>query len=235
MLDNEQLKKVEKNVDMPRPKCKALPMFKTVAQAEAVCGSLSKPSKMPCHGYSIPASRCKIGQKMRNVAGSICSKCYALKGRYVFPAVQAALELRFQSLSNPLWVEAISFLIGKQEKSGFFRWHDSGDIQDTKHLHKIVQVAENLPHIQFWLPTREYNIVADYLKTLGGFPANLTVRLSSLYFDGDVTDRQNPFGLPTSGASKAGFNCPSSKQGNKCLDCRACWSKSVANITYKQH
>jgi hypothetical protein len=205
-----------------------------IKQAESICGTLSKPSKMPCNGYSIPASRCKVGMKMRNLKGSICSKCYALKGRYIFKAVQAALEKRFQSLSNPLWTHAMTCLIRLKEKSGYFRWHDSGDLQSEKHLKDIALIADCLPHIQFWLPSREYNIVNEWLQE-NALPDNLTIRLSSLMFDGDVTARQNPFGLPTSGASKDGFNCPSSKQGNKCLDCRACWDKSVSNITYKQH
>lgn len=207
-----------------------------IKTCEKIVGTLSKPSKMPCHGYSIPAARCKIGAKMRDVVGSICSKCYALKGRYVFPKVQAALEKRFHSLQDPRWIPSIVALIAKQEKSGFFRWHDSGDIQDEMHLTKIVCVARLLSDVKFWLPTREYNVVKNWLQRNGEiFPENLTVRLSSLMFDGDVTERQNPYGLPTSGASKEGFNCPSSKQGNKCLNCRACWDKNVSNITYKQH
>ena len=66
-------------------------MFKNKKQAEAIVGTLSKPSKMPGYAYSTPAKRCIIGQKMRQVAGSICAFCYALKGRYVFPNVQAAM------------------------------------------------------------------------------------------------------------------------------------------------
>jgi hypothetical protein len=207
----------------------------TVREAEKICGTLSKPSKMPCHGYSIPASRCKVGMKMRNVKNSICSVCYALKGRYVFPNVKAAMEKRFQSLENPLWINAISFLIRKKEKSGYFRWHDSGDLQDIRHLGAIVQVAQRLPDIKFWLPTREYHIVREFINRFGKFPKNLTVRLSALMIDGEVKESQNPFSLPTSGASKDGFNCPSSIQGNKCLDCRACWAYDIPKITYKKH
>lgn len=207
----------------------------TVKEAENICGTLSKPSKMPCHGYSIPAKYCKIGQKMRNVKNSICSICYALKGRYVFVKVLAAMEKRFQSLTHRNWLPAIVFLIAKKEKSGFFRWHDSGDIQDVDHLLRIVKVAECLPNVKFWLPTREYNIVKQFFAMGAKLPENLCVRLSALMIDGDVTEQQNPFGLPTSGASKEGFNCPAPKQGNKCLDCRACWDKNQKNIIYKKH
>jgi len=206
----------------------------TLKQLESITGTLSKPSKMPCYGYSIPAWRCKVGYKMRKVAGSICSACYALKGRYIFPSVKNAMEKRFASLNDTEWTPSIVALIAKKEKSGYFRWHDSGDLQDIMHLTKIVCVARFLPNVKFWLPTREYNLVNRFLKDCT-FPENLTVRLSSLMFDGDVTERQNPFGLPTSGAAKDGFTCPSSKQGNKCLTCRACWDKNVDNIIYKKH
>lgn len=222
-------------------------MTTTIKELEAKVGGLSSPSKMPCHGYSIPASRCHIGQKMRHVKGSICSVCYALKGRYVFKAIQAALEKRFQSLTRSDWVDTMVELISRKEKSGFFRWHDSGDLQGVWHLEKIVEIAIRLPEIKFWLPTREYSIVAEYLrqnqpKSWGGamlrpngFPRNLTVRLSGLMLDGKAPNaRQNPFGLPTSGAVAEGYNCPADKQGNKCLDCRLCWDSNT-HVNYKKH
>jgi hypothetical protein len=211
-------------------------MFKNKKQAEAIVGTLSKPSKMPGFSYSTPAKRCLIGQKMRKVAGSICAFCYALKGRYVFPNVQAAMEKRFASLTNSLWVEAITFLIDNA-KNPHFRWHDSGDLQGIWHLEKIVQVAKNLPHISFWLPTREYAFVSEYIEKGGEVPSNLTIRLSALMMDGPApVGIAQRLGLVVSGASKLGnFNCPSSKQGNKCGDCRKCWDKNEFAIDYKKH
>ena len=82
-------------------------LFKNKKEAEKIVGTLSKPSKMPGFAYSTPAKHCLIGQKMRKVAGSICAFCYALKGRYVFPNVMAAMEKRFKSLTDQLWVSAI--------------------------------------------------------------------------------------------------------------------------------
>jgi len=207
----------------------------TIKDCEKIVGKLSKPSKMPCFGYSIPAIYCHIGRKMRGVLNSICSKCYALKGRYVFKSVRQAMEKRFQSLDDPLWVNVMAALIQKKEKSGFFRWHDSGDLQSVGHLDNICLVAEFLPHIKFWLPTREYNIVVERHELYGDFPDNLTVRLSGLYLDGKPpTERQNPLGLPTSSAHKTDFNCPAPFQDGKCLDCRLCWDKNT-HVIYKQH
>jgi hypothetical protein len=198
-------------------------------------GGLSSPSKMPCYSFSIPASKCITGQKLRSVKGSICSFCYALKGRYIFKVVQDALFRRFGKLNNPRWIEAMAFLINKVEKSGFFRWHDSGDLQSVEHLARIAEVCRLTPNVQHWLPTREYGMVRKYMET-NIVPANLTIRLSAFMVDGaPPTGIAKLLGLVTSGVSPTGFTCPSSQQKGKCLDCRACWSKDVANVNYKKH
>lgn len=200
-------------------------------------GGLSAPSKMPCRSYSIPAKYCKTGAKLVPVKNSVCSKCYALKGFYNMPNVKNALQKRFDSIDKPEWVEAMTIVIRTKETSGFFRWHDSGDIQSVSHLLKICQIAKNLPHITFWLPTREYSIVSTYVKLYGAIPSNLTIRLSSLMINGNAPSGiAKTLGLTTSGVSKdQTFNCLASNQDNKCLTCRACWNKSVENVSYKLH
>ena len=204
--------------------------------AQSIIGGLSEPSKMPCYGFSIPASRCKTGSKLRKVAGSVCSICYALKGRYVFGVVQNALERRFSKLSHPQWVKAMAFLINTLEKSGYFRWHDAGDIQSLTHLQRIVRVCKATPHIKHWLPTREYGIVAAYVRKYGAFPANLNVRLSAYMMDGPPPSHlAKSLGVQTSGVLHEGFTCPAPNQGNKCLDCRACWITKIPNVNYKVH
>ena len=102
------------------------------------------------------------------------------------PNVRNALQKRFNSINKPEWVEAMTIAIATKEKSGFFRWHDSGDIQSVEHLRKICQIAINLPHIKFWLPTREYSFVTQYKKQFGDIPSNLTIRLSSLMINGNA-------------------------------------------------
>ena len=78
--------------------------FKTLKEAEAVAGKLSTPSKMPGYAYGIPAKHCPVGSALVKIKGSVCSSCYALKGRYVFPNVQNAQKIRFDSLKHPRWV-----------------------------------------------------------------------------------------------------------------------------------
>lgn len=207
----------------------------TFKEAIQLIGGLSRPSKMPCFGYSTPAVKCKMGTLLRKIKNSVCSGCYAMKGRYIFPNVQAAMSRRFDSLNHPRWVEAMTIALEKRVKNGFFRWHDSGDIQSVEHLKNIIKVALNLPHIKFWLPTREKAILEAYAKQ-GSFPRNLTVRLSA----NSMEQRLSPamlksLGVVGSSVSSGKYNCPAPSQDNFCLDCRKCWNKKIMNITYKKH
>jgi hypothetical protein len=199
-------------------------------------GGFSTPSKMPCHGYSIPASRCKTGRKMRKVENSICSICYALKGRYSFAPVQNALERRFKTIRGKTWVRDMVNAINAVERSGFFRWHDSGDLQSVAHFAKICQIARETPTVRHWLPTREFAMVREYLDKGGVIPENLTVRFSALMVDGAAPETlAKRCGVQVSGACASAFSCPSSRQGNVCGSCRACWNKETFNVTYKTH
>jgi hypothetical protein len=104
-------------------------------EALKIVGGLSKPSKMPGWAYGIPAAECKTGKKLQDVPGSTCEGCYATKGCYVFPVVQAAQyrRLRRQSSIKDYGSGAMALLINSK-KSKWFRWHDSGDVQDEAHL-----------------------------------------------------------------------------------------------------
>jgi hypothetical protein len=212
-------------------------MLRSSKELEEITHSLSDPSKMPCHGYSIPAQSCKTGSKLRKISGSICSGCYAHKGRYGHRPVQACLNRRLLALNHPDFVPALAALITKNEKSGYFRWHDSGDLQSVEHLRQIVQLCEFTPHIKHWLPTREYRMVAKHIRTYGPLPSNLTVRLSALIFDqAPPAALAKRVGVQVSGASKVGkYTCIAPKQNGKCGDCRACWVKEVFNVTYAYH
>ena len=196
---------------------------------------LSTPSKMPCYGYSLPANRCITGSKLRQVAGSTCSGCYAMKGNYVWPDVARALERRFNAINEPTWIDDMVALIAVLEKSGYFRWHDSGDIQSVAHLSAIVEIAKRTPDVEHWLPTREYRIVNEWRKANGAFPSNLCVRLSA-HMLGKAGPTQ--YGLPVSGVAPKGskaFDCQAYTRGGKCGDCRACWDVTVPSVIYPLH
>lgn len=186
---------------------------------------------MPGFCYSLPAKDCQVGAKLAKIKGSVCHKCYALRGNYAWPRVKNKLQFRLNSLHNPLWIEAMTYLI-RDSGDLHFRWHDSGDLQGLWHLSNIVRVAEALPEVKFWLPTREVKYVQDYLDT-AKFPENLVVRISSPMID------MRPLNFPhTSTVHKGqayGHVCPARTQDNKCGSCRACWDRTIANVSYPYH
>lgn len=202
--------------------------------AEKICGKLSHPSKMPGAAYSIPAKACKVGSALHKVKGSTCSKCYAMRNNYLWPAVQKSMQQRLESLTHPQWPDAMAYLISDSETK-HFRWHDSGDLQSLAHLLNIVRVAELLPKVKFYLPTREKKVVHDYLRSFGRFPRNLVVRLSAAMVDASPPEGASHTSTVHRHGAPSGFACPAHLQGNKCGDCRACWDGRVKNISYPYH
>ena len=181
----------------------------------------------------------------------MCGGCYARKGRYVFPTVQAAQYRRFSivldalasSEKRELWVRAMVVLIGWYERfSRCFRWHDAGDLISLGHLSMICEVCELLPWVSFWIPTREFKIVAAYLAEHGSLPANLNVRQSSAMLGHLPNPERAGSGRTFSGVALKGqevpeglWQCPARFQSGKCSSCRACWDVSVPVVIYPLH
>ena len=199
-----------------------------IKTAKQITGSLSKPSKMPGWSYGLPAKECKTGGKLQKVPGSTGYDCYAIKGCYVFKVVQDAQYYRLKAIKNRLWVQAMAMQINNK-RSKEFRWHDSGDIQDLKHLAKIFKVCKLTPSVDHWLPTRE----AWVKKFIPAAPDNLNIRFSMPMIDQEAAAGWPNTSTVTRDSKKA--NCPAPQQGNECKDCRACWDKSIKNISYLAH
>jgi hypothetical protein len=199
-------------------------------EALAAVGGLSKPSKMPGWSWSLSASECDTGGKLRQIKGSTCSKCYALRGNYRFDNVVDAQARRRAALERPDFVENFVIVLTKLYASGRedrFRWFDAGDLPNVETLQKIVEIARQTPHIRHWLPTRELSIV----RGLRDIPANLTIRLSAAM----IGDTLTPFeGMTWSGVNVADIpQCPAPQQGNKCGSCSMCWGKEP--VSYHLH
>ena len=195
-------------------------------QAWNLVGGLSKPSKMPGWAYGLPAKECKTGSKLVKIKGSTCEGCYALKGCYVFDVVQKAQYKRLESITSPLWVGAMSLLLNSK-KSKWFRWHDSGDVQDEAHLLKIFAVCRLTPESKHWMPTRE----AWTKHFLPECPDNLIMRFSA-----PMVNQEAPASWAhTSTVVTTGASCPAPDQNNECKNCRQCWDKNVKNVAYGQH
>lgn len=165
---------------------------------------------------------------------------------------------------NPvLWAKQMTFQIKRGcDKLGInnHRWFDSGDLQSVEMLRAIVLCAEMTPEIDHWLPTREAKLVKDYRKLYGDEPRNLTIRVSATMIgDKPISGHVNTSTVHRKGEQVHGKECLAyrtnknaevvSEQAFKamtkaekkqqdfghCGDCRACWSKDVANISYPLH
>jgi hypothetical protein len=208
----------------------------TIKQAEAIVGGLSKTSKMPTDSISLPASLCKTGSKLRQVPGSVCSKCYACKGAYSWGNVQAALETRYKALEHPQWVDAMVSLLESKKRikdSGLFRWHDSGDIQSVEHLANIVRVVKRTPNVKHWIPTKEKALIREYTRKHGAFPDNMIVRLSGAMIDGPIPRDAEHTSTVTTDPAKA--TCRAFENDGQCGTCRQCWDSNVRNVVYLSH
>jgi hypothetical protein len=206
--------------------------------------TLSKAGKMPSPSYSTPAQACRTGGALSKIPGSVCHGCYARKGNYTFPNVR---RVRDANLADVLaaqdsgdwsaWIDAMVAAIGASAaaKVGYFRWHDSGDVQSLGHLEAIAEVARRLPAVRFWLPTKEKGDVLAYVRAHGDFPVNLTVRLSGAMIDGPAPKAWGITSTVYKAGAPIGFACGAYTRDGKCGDCRACWSRDVANVSYPKH
>ena len=203
-----------------------------VNTANQLVGGLSAPGKMPCPAFSISAFLCKTGGLLSKIAGSVCSTCYARKGRYAFANVQAALARRMTVLARALtdpafraeFVSAMAYLAGRKP---WFRWHDSGDLQSVAHFKLICDVARASPETMHWLPTKEPRFAK------GDIPTNLIVRVSAPHID-----QPPPKGFAhtsTVVSDKNNATCRAFERQGKCGPCRACWDPNVANVAYYKH
>lgn len=203
-------------------------------RAESITGSLGKPSKMPGLAYGISAKKCNVGGKLALVPGSVCADCYAMRDNYSYPSVQAAHEKRFSGLSSVSWADSMVFLIRRSGET-YFRWHDAGDLQSFQHLLDIVRIAESLPSVAFWLPTKEKGLVYRYREVFGDFPPNLCVRLSGAMIDGNPPAYDGNTSTVHKAHAPIGSECEAYTRGGKCGECRDCWNRDIKNVSYPKH
>lgn len=206
--------------------------IKTLKVAEKIVGGIANTSKLDTCSISLSAFDCKKGSELSKIEGSVCHICYARKGMYRFPNVKKALKKRTKLIYQDTWEAALTFIIKTKKKivsSGLFRWHDSGDIQDSIHLEKILNVAANTPEIKHWLPTKESNLVKNYK---GEIPSNIVIRLSGSMVDGKAPNYKWTSTV-TSDPDKA--TCRAFETGGECSGCTKCYDPEVKNVVYFQH
>lgn len=193
---------------------------------------LSQTSKLGCKSWSLNAVETCPGTI--SSAGSfveICEVCYARSGNYRFPVVRSVRDSNRADWTRPDFGQRVISALASETR---FRWFDSGDAYDLKLVDKIISIVKGTPNVKHWLPTRmwKFKKFKHKLEELSRLD-NCVVRYSADNFD-EVLD----FGHNATVLTKpnpAVYNCPAYKQGGKCLDCRACWDKSIPTIGYLGH
>ena len=113
-----------------------------IKQLEKQIGTLSNPSNMPSYAWGISALHCVVGSLLAKINGTVCKKCYALKGHYVFKNTKFAHKKRLKAITKPECVDYMAELLTLKYKRLaksrlFHRWFDSGDLLSYEHLMKI--------------------------------------------------------------------------------------------------
>ena len=164
-----------------------------------------------------------------------CQGCYATSGNYRFPNVKAPRTFNKEDWKRDNWVNDMVQALNNER---FFRWFDSGDMYTIELANKILQVMEQTPWVNHWLPTRmhkfpKYQTVIKAMETL----PNVVVRLSSDSVLGETIE-----GLTTSTIvpseqylSAQMALCEAYKHEGKCNGCRKCFDKQIKVIAYLAH
>ena len=212
-----------------------------IEQAGAIS---SRNSKMPGSSFAISATMCQTGGKLIDLKGSTCSRCYAIKLEKMRPSVHQGWLANYTKATklietNPeQWAKACAFQIERAAiKSGeaYHRWFDSGDLQSIAMLEAIAMACRLTPSVKHWLPTREASMVKAWLAGGNVCPDNLIIRVSSTMIGDGPRNAAHTSTVHRKAESYTGHACPASHQGNACGECRACWTKSVSNVSYPLH
>ena len=249
--------------------------IKLLKEAKSIAGTLTHTEKMPCRSYGISATVCQVGKAMKIlneqklnikckhdievalVDGKLiptCALCYCdNRGRYKFEEYKACATKRTLSITNPLWTEALVYMINNEQKKGYdyFRWHDSGDIQSLDHLEHIIVACICIPLVSHWLPTLEAGShIAQFVQKYGSIDKidNLCVRASTPFINkrpmpnkntgvrasvviaDDRTLRQEMVEFMNNNICPAKLHTGEDK--GKCGKCRKCWDKDIDIISY---
>lgn len=197
---------------------------------------LSKTSKLGTKSWSLQAlETCPGSVGADGQLVPACSGCYATTGMYHFGAVKAVRADNKQDWQRDGWV---ADMVAALKKDKHFRWFDSGDMYSLSLAEKMLAIMQATPNTQHWLPTRMYKFAKfqDVLAKMQALP-NVMVRYSSDAVDGTFTAGLHGSTIvPNGDAVPAGVTvCQAPEQGGKCLDCRACYDKTVSVIGYVAH
>mgnify|MGYP006402375815 CR=1 FL=1 len=200
---------------------------------------LSRPSKMPCKTWSLPAWDTCPGSREKGTANAVpaCQLCYARGGRYVMKNVRAPRDHNLIDWQANGWVSAMVALIGRDK---YFRWFDSGDVYSAQLAGKILRVIQATPNCEHWVPTRSHKEedIRPILERMALEP-NAVVRWSSDSITGETLDTEHSSTIIRTAEDftpeVGSVLCRASERKGKCKSCRACWKKEIRVIFYPAH
>ena len=167
-------------------------------------------------------------QKLSNIIGTVCEKCYTMKYLKSRPAVEKCYAENTELLtSSVIPIKQLPFI-----NATMCRLETFGDIVNATHLQNYINLIKKNNHCMFALFTKNYTVVFDYFKTHKQ-PKNLSLVISSLLLD-------EPFGLEFlpeyltnvkiftvySKQFAKGNNVTINCGKNRCVDCRRCYTKN---------
>ena len=164
---------------------------------DGITVGLTGTSSMPCASWSLPAERSCPASKASIVKlgdDAVCKLCYAGRGFYRMSNVQAAQGARYQWVLESMIADGgedfvvgmVTMIRADVDKRGepIFRVHDSGDLFSAPYALLWGRIADAMPDVQFWIPTRSHTLprLLDAIRELASRP-NVEVRPSALAFD----------------------------------------------------
>jgi len=204
---------------------------------------LSSTSKMPCKSLSLPIEETCSGRYELNskILKEICDKCYAANGAYNWPP---SVNLKKHNLLETHKHDFVNDMIKLLSKMDYFRWFDSGDVENETMLEKIYQICLDTPNTKHWIPTKSRGLFDQYLWEMLESLPNVKVRYSSPSKHGLHDDNHGSVAIsdrkeltPDMFLCKAksiGFKKNGKPQPKKCHNCRACWHNKKV-IAYDFH
>ena len=170
-------------------------------------------------------------QKLMQIKGSVCEKCYTKKYLKARPSVDSCYRQNTDLLS--------SSIISKNQlpfiNAAYCRLESFGDIINATHLQNYINLVKKNNHCIFSLFTKNYTVVFDYFKTHKQ-PSNLSIVLSSLMLNTPFEIEQcvglknlKIFTVYTKKYTDT-HNVPINCGKNRCIDCLRCYTKNKTPV-----
>lgn len=171
-------------------------------------------------------------EKLRNIKGSVCEKCYTPHSNLRFNNVKNCYKRNTINLSTTLYSLRDLPRINAQ----YCRFESHGDLINETHLDNFINICKFNSDVKFTLWTKQYRLLLDYFSTHKK-PRNLKIVISSLMINQPINPKRfDELGLNVKiftvydkdfiKKKKININCGD----KKCIDCLKCYKTN--NIKY---